>query len=204
MYSKYPLISKLANQVGKQGFKFPLSEQRNQELLRVFCDPDTQLHGGVGRVLGGSVSVKVYISGKYLMLGYFPSSQPVNAMRFADMATIYFAKYKAPHGNSISANYLAANRGKLNHVFNTSEAEAFSDIERETDMLLFLRAIEEAAQTLKLLPSLDNATQKVTLEQVQSELSSLREITNQFIVKTEKWKSEMFNEIFKWKAKGTL
>src|SRR5690242_15521306 len=115
-HSRYPKISQLANLAGKRDFKFPLSEARNKELLKNFSDPEIPLHGGVSRVLGGSLAVKTFINGRYLMLGYFPGPFVVNALRYADMATIYFAKYKTRRG--VSKSYLETNRGQLKHVFN--------------------------------------------------------------------------------------
>jgi hypothetical protein len=211
MNSRYPDISKLANKVGKQGFKFPVTDARREELWqRVKPDSNLPLHG-VSKILAGQLSVRTHVGGKYIMLGYFEKMNFVAALRYADMATIYFAKYKSAHGSSISLDYLERNKGNLRHVFNTSEAEAYQDLERETDIMLYMKEIEDTARRLNLLPDVQTVLQKEkTLQQkvetLEGQLRGIQEelkISRDYIVNMEKWKDEIFREIWRLKPLKT-
>ena len=208
----YPILSALAKQAGKLPFEHRFTEQRENEIKARAFDDHTPLHGGIGRAFpagsggnynSGTFQIKTYIGGKYLVLGYFPVSRVVDALRYADMATIFFAKYKTSRG--LSVNYLQSNRGNLAHIFNTSEAEAYQDIERETRIVTHFKDIELAAEQLGCLKNvpvaaLDTVTMQQRIGALEANVKLLADNLNQLIAKTEKWKDEMFKEIFKnWK-----
>lgn len=193
---------RLAQQVRELSFTHPVSPERAEELVRRAFDKNTPLHGYLSvafadaagaKIHTGGFTVRTRLNGRYVMLGYFNRNRAIDAMRYADMATIYFAKYKSSRG--ASEKFLNSNRGKLDHIFNTSEAEAYSDMERESRMKLQLEGSELAAKEYGLITDHPVAdTYKSGVSGVASDLALFKqEIAEKF--------EEIAVELFKLQSK---
>lgn len=186
----YELMA-LARRAAVVKFSYPLDEKLEKEIK----DERRSWRGGLVLFPNGELVVRLYCGGKQRIIAKFPLREVVAAARFADMATIYFAKYKRK-------GMTTAESIEHSPVFNGSFAQAKIDLGREEaamDLLIQLERYLKSANLLDFDPQNPAPKAQINADRLKSQDDQIARLSVE-VSRLDKKLEDAFAEIFKLQA----